>query len=399
MELYLQCGNGFMTLAKRLSAPLRGTTYILSPRDLSEESQIAFAKQILKSGSQVVFDSQLYAPSSDRENFRTYRYWPQGCKTGDGNGLLDLLGKLEDLNWALGARAFVLPAYKIEHISRDAEDRSLRLLRAVIESTHSSGLPRYLTLCLTQNVLLDEVQVNRLVSYAEGWKVEGVYLVTEHPDSDYFVDNPFWMFQLLRLCAGLRIQGKNVILGYANHQMLCMTCAGVEAIAAGNWMNTRSFTFDKFKSDTGDIKRHKLWYYAPTLLTEYSIPYLDVAYASKVLLHLDCRKLVPDSPAARIFSGMVQPSTVAFRQPDSFVHYLLALNAQRLAAEADGTYDGKFRCQLDMLEMSGRKLAHLAKYRINGQNRDFAEMIKVNETALHMFDAELGMRMRMLERR
>ena len=75
------------------------------------------------------------------------------------------------------------------------------------------------------------------------------------------------------------------------------------------------------------------------------------------------------------------------------------MNAARRSCEhfsSMGSDPIEIRYQLDLLETSGRKLAHLAKYRINGQNRDFAEMIKVNETALHMFDAELGMRMRML---
>lgn len=397
MELYLQCGNGFMSLAKQLNDALRGTTYILSPRDLSENSQISFAKQIEKSGCHVLLDPQLYAPRSDKSNFQTYGYWPKDCQTGDGGAILNLIDQLGELNVIMGARGYILPAYRINHIPRNVDDKSVQLLRIVAEKARKFNMPLYTTLCLEQNVLLDEVQVDRLIGFAEGWSSDGVYLVAEHPDSDYFVDNPIWMFQLMRLCAALRLQGKRVILGYANHQMLCMVCTGIEAIATGNWMNTRSFTIDKFKSDTGDIKRHKLWYYAPSTLTEYSIPYLDVAYTRKVLQYIDCRMLVPDSPAAKIVSGNVRPSSIDFRQPDSFVHYLLALNKQLAMADADGTYQGRYKHQLEMLESAGKRLALMAKYRINGQNRDFGDMIKVNETALNMFNTELGMRMSMLQ--
>ena len=397
MKLYLQCGNGFRSLAGRLAQPLRGATYILSPRDLSEPSQIEFAKQLKKSGNSILFDPQLYASRSDKPNFQSYRYWPRTCKTGDGRAVLALLDDLATLNGALCARGFILPGFKMEHIARDPADRTLRILEQTAVAAKQYGLPRYLTLCLCQNVLHDEVQVDRLVSIAEKWDIEGVYIIAEHPDSDYFVDNPFWVFQLMRLCSGFRLQGKKVILGYANHQMLCMSCTGIEAMASGNWMNTRSFTFDKFKSDTGDIKRHKLWYYAPSVLTEYSIPYLDIAYAGKVLQCLDCRKLVQDSPAAVLFDNAVRPSDVAYKQPDAFAHYLLSLNAQCVAAEADGTYLGKYKWQLETLKSAQQKLEFLQKYRMSGQNRDFAELIKVNETALNMFNFTLSMRMRMLE--
>lgn len=397
MRLYFQCGNGFRSLSGRLSRAVEGATYVLSPRDLSEPSQIEFSKQLRNSGNSVLFDPQLYAPRSDKPNFKSYRYWPRDCATGDEGALFSLLDDLAGLNRSLCSRGFILPGFKIDHVDRDPDSRTARILERTAAEAKQYGLPRYMTLCLCQNVLHDEVQVDRLVSLADKWDVEGVYVIAVHPDSDYFVDNPFWMFQLMRLCAGFHLQGKKVILGYSNHQMLCMSCAGIEAIASGNWMNTRSFTFDKFRSDTGDIKRHKLWYYAPSMLTEYSIPYLDIAYAGKVLRYLDCRKLVQDSPAAMLFNNDMRPSLVSYRQPDSFAHYLLSLNAQCMAAEADGTYREKYKWQLETLRSAQQRLELLEKYRISGQNRDFSELIKVNETALNMFDITLGMRMRMSE--
>lgn len=396
MELYFQCGYGFMELAKDLSSAVHNKTYILSPRDLAQNTQIRFAKNLRALGNSILFDSQLYAPQSDKKNFSTYQYWPDACKTGDSDKLLSIVDSLGELNKILGCKAFVLPAFKLNRIPGNTEDGKFRLLKGVSKAARKFGLPRYMTLCLEQIVLLDKDSVDRLIEFSAEWDVEGFYLVAEHPDSDYFVDNPFWMAQLMRLCAGFKFQGKKVILGYANHQMLCMSCVGIDAIASGNWMNTRSFTFDKFKEDTGDIKRHKLWYYAPDLMTEYSVPYLDVAYSGKVLKFLDCRHIVPNSPASIIFDQMAQPSTIPFHQRESFVHYLLALNEQCDSVESAGIYKNKYAHYLDMLKNAEIRRAHLEKYRINGQNRDFGEIIKVNETALAMFDGELGMRMQMI---
>lgn len=45
--------------------------------------------------------------------------------------------------------------------------------------------------------------------------------------------NPIWFTNLLSLVAGLKLLEKEVIVGYANHQMLALACTGVDAIATG----------------------------------------------------------------------------------------------------------------------------------------------------------------------
>ena len=59
-----------------------------------------------------------------------------------------------------------------------------------------------------------------LIERAESWAARAYYVVCEHPNGQYLVDDPNWIANVLDICAGLRLLGAEVILGYCNHQML-----------------------------------------------------------------------------------------------------------------------------------------------------------------------------------
>jgi len=383
MQLYFQCGSGVKKLAGLLSDVMPGGTYILSPRDLSEKGQIGFAKSLRKSGNRVLFDPQLYAHGSDKKNFKTYAYWPTAdCET-ETAPWRDLTQKVKDLNDALGTAELILPGTPCERVGSNY----LRNQEQIVHVAGRSDKPMLATVLLKQNVLLDTVQVERLLVATEAWPVDGVYLIAEHPDEDYFVDSPVWVLNLMKLCSGLTIQGKKVVLGYANHQMLIVACTGAHAIASGNWMNARSFTFEKFR-ESNEIRRHKTWYYAPQAFTEFSPAYLDVAMNSGKL-----PVLAPDrrlkTPASILFSGAV-PSSVNFTNEMSFFHYLYCLNRQVRELSAARSFGGRVSAYREMAGNAKQMLAFLHKYRINGQNRDFMDYFDVNDTALDLFGDQAG---------
>ena len=382
MKLFFQCGNGVKKLSKRLSETMPGATYILSPRDLSQKGQVSFAKELRKSGNSSLFDPQLYAPHSDKKNFQTYAYWPKKFVTAEAPWK-DIVVGLAEFNEELGTSAYVLPGVPCEHVG----GTYLRIHESIFDAATEFKGEKLATVCLKQNVLLDTMQVEKLLVATEQWPVAGVYLIAEHPDDDYFVDSPVWMLNLLKLCSGLTIQGKKVILGYSNHQMLPVACAGIHAIASGNWMNARSFTFDKF-FDSDEIKRHKMWYYAPQTYTEFSPAYLDLAQNVGKLPILAPPNGV-DTPASILFSGAM-PSSVNYTNEMSFWHYLYCLDKQVREVSAPDTFQGRVvRCR-ESAESAKKRLEFLHKYHINGQNRDFLDYFDVNATALDLFESQAG---------
>lgn len=382
MKLYFQCGSGVKKLAEKLSLSMPGGTYILSPRDLTEKSQLAFASRLRKIGNSVLFDPQLYAPHSDKKNFQTYAYWPIGFVTKDAPWQ-QLIAKLAELNDKLGTSAFILPALACERVGTSY----LLQQDAIFDAASDVLREKHATICLKQNVLLDTNQVEKLLLATASWPVRGIYLIAEHPDNDYFVDSPVWMLNLLKLCSGLAIQGKKVVLGYANHQMLPVACAGVHAMASGNWMNARSFTFDKF-FESDEIKRHKTWYYAPQAYTEFSPAYLDLARdTGKLPVLAPATNL--HTPASILFSGEI-PSSVNYDNEMSFLHYLYCLDWQVREISAPASFEGRLAKYRESAERAKHILAFLHKHRINGQNRDFMDYFDVNETALDLFEEQAG---------
>lgn len=389
MKLYMQCGYGFMKLSELLSDKMPATTYILSPRDLPQKSQVSFSSRLRVKGQKVLFDPQLYAPHSEKRNFQSYDYWDCDFKTTDVHWS-QIAEKLVALNARLKADAIILPGCPWQRVGRGA----ILQQEAILDAFSAYGEKKYATLCLQQNVLLDAAQIEKLLNVASAWSVDGFYVVTEHPDTDYFADSPIWMYNLLKLTIGLRMHGREVVIGYANHQQLLTACSCASAIAAGNWMNTRSFTFDKFR-ETMDIKRHKLWYYAPQAMTEFAPAYLDLA-AKKGIIHLlSPQKAMPDSPAGNLFSddvlsGRIMPSLVNYNHEMSFAHYLLALNRQCEDITACCDYASRRSRIIEMSNQAKELLQFFHKHRIIGQNRDYMEIFDVNDVALEMFHEEAG---------
>ena len=95
-----------------------------------------------------------------------------------------------------------------------------------------------------------------------------------------------------------------VIIGYCNHQMLVAASANATAICSGTWMNVRSFPPDKFRTNYDEeIKQRATWYYAPSTLSEYKLPFLDIAHRLKLLRLLQPPKELANSYSAPLFQA------------------------------------------------------------------------------------------------
>ena len=88
--------------------------------------------------------------------------------------------------------------------------------------------------------------VEEILFQIEKFDIKGFYIIAETPNRQYLVEEPLWLSNITQLCAGLKLDGRKVIMGYGNHQMLCLSCTGIDAIASGNFLNVRSFA-NKFE--------------------------------------------------------------------------------------------------------------------------------------------------------
>lgn len=392
MKLYLQMGHGMQTICKDLCAAWGGASVILSPQNIYPTSKLLpFVETLGRVGGTVLLDPQLYAPRKYQKNLQKHDYWPQSDFTSIEMGdCSELLRKLADINALIGSEAFILPSSIINRI----DNRWGRVQSAIADQARAvaDNQRTLLTIALGKDVLSEDSQVESIIQYAEHWDVNGVYIVCEHPERHYLVDKPIWIANLLSLVAGIKRIGKEVIVGYANHQMLPLALAKCDAIAAGNFLNVRWFQPEHFETtESDDPSRRTTWYYCPQALSEFKITYLDVAHRAGILGMMATPKQMTNVYSSILFSGAM-PSLTNFKEGDSFKHYLHCLRIQ-CALASKSTYIETRNSLFSQLETAAQILSGLHDERIKGQDRDFGEICDSNEAAIQVFHKEYGFSM------
>ncbi len=390
MELYLQLGYGMMAHCRHLLERWEEATVILSPRDLTRKQIQHFGSEIVKCGGRNLLDPQFFEPRATHHRLVNHDYWPDDFATSmldGGSALVDLLQRLLALNDSACADRFVVPGLYGERV----DDDWLAVQSTVIDEAANlvTDRPRIATLCLSAEALRFEDQIEMALNAAEAWDVGGVYIVPEHPATQYLVDDSMWLGNLLILCAGLKLQDKDVLLGYGSHQMLCLATARVDAIASGTWLNVRSFAPEKFhERQPGDIKRKAKWYYCPQALSEFKVPFLDIAYRDGALDSLRPDVDLGSDYADVLFSG-AQPTSTDYSEQQSYRHYLQCLHRQCSLASR-GSYRETFEAHLALLDDAQAEIDQLHRLGVREQDRDFGNFIDVNRSALSALHAARG---------
>lgn len=391
MQLYLQFGYGMMEHCRSLVSRWGDGAVILSPRDLDEKQLLRLSEDIGRSGGEVLFDPQFYVPQANHDRLVAHAFWPENYSTvgfWSGDELRQMIGELLALNRTIGCKDFILPGVYAEKV----DDDWLAIQRSVREEVarhDTSGLHILATVALSGDSSRSTDEVHELLEDADEWDVDGIYLVCEHPKGAYLVDDPGWLSNVADLCAGFRLRGKRVIIGYCNHQMLLVACAGANAVASGTWMNVRSFPPGKFTKEYDDeIKQRTTWYYCPEALSEYKLPILDVAKRLGLLDKLRTPAEYSSEFADDIFVSP-QPSTANFPEQHAFRHYLQCLHYQ-VSVARKGTFDETIDHHMKQLDETEVLLQELHANQVKGQMRDFKVCVDANRAALAVLKKERG---------
>jgi len=390
MELQLQFGYGMMDHSRVLIRDWGGGTVILSPRDLNPLQLQQFADVIVSTpNGEVLLDPQFYLPYADHERLTSHKFWPAEYSTDgfwSGAEIRELIRKLVVLNTALRCKAMLLPGLYAERVD---DDWLARQKLVIDEAGALTDFPLFVTVALGADAVRSDDQIDDILAAAETWEVAGVYLVCEHPRGEYLVTDPTWLANVLDLVAGLRLKNLDVVVGYCNHQMLALACVGANTIASGTWMNVRSFPPDKFRSQYDEeIKQRAIWYYCPQALSEYKVPFLDIALKQGVLSRMVPPESMGSAYADLFFSG-VQPTSVGWSEQTAFRHYLQCLWFQTRSSR-QSTFEDTADAHERALDVAEDLLATLQSVGVRGQLRDFRESIDVNRAALSVIRSTRG---------
>ena len=395
MQLYLQFGYGMMGLSSQLISDWGGGGVILSPRDQTAPQLKRTAEPVRSSGGQVLIDPQCFAQDCNHPNLLAHDYWSEFCQHpaasfAGGPATAAVLSKLAQLSNDVAVTAVILPG----PIANSVTDDWFSFVESMIDEApdHFGTKELFATIALSSAALLDEIQVEAVVERISGWNIAGAYVVPEHPNG-YLVDNPNWLANLLILVSGIKLSGRKVIVGYSSHQMLCLASANADVVASGTWLNVRDFPIEKFyAAGEDDVSRRALWYYCPQALSEFKIPYLDIARRQGVLNEMAPPTEIQPNYAAPLFAGAA-PSNVAWSQTDAFRHYLSSFHVQAAAARLN-TFDETLALHRSTLDSVQALLGRLHRNGVLGQDRDFGQICDVNRSAVTVFETARGERMR-----
>lgn len=395
MELYLQLGHGMKQITIDLSKEWNGTTAILSPRDISPVQLQTWKGGFDNVGVKTLFDPQLYYPKSSHPGLLKYKYWDSsfGTKLEGNNSFEDeLIQSILEYNDIAGCKRFIIPSAMYEY-DENWIKRWKRQCEKLINATkrHVTNREHILTLAFPENLLLQtETEIENIIAEIDKFDVDGFYIVAYQPKKKYLVDTPMWLSNLMQICAASKLSGKKVIMGYGNHQLLCLSSAGVDAIATGTFLNVRHF-YNKFVKDD-EIKQRSIWYYYPAAMSEYKMGFLDVAYNTGVLQQMKPTNDMDRGYVDILFSGAL-PSATAFKEPMAFKHYIHCVKMQIENVSKD-TYQDTVIANEVMLETSMRRIEYMEKHGVYAQARSFKDIVDVNKAALQRLDTVRGFQLK-----
>lgn len=391
MELYLQFGYGMKKLTIDLSKEWGGVNVILSPRDIYPEQLKIWSNDFAKANVSCLFDPQCYFPKCNHKNLIKYEYWLDNLDEilgSNDSSVVDLIKKLEYYNSIISAEKFIIPGIMRKF---DSEWFSLwkRDCLKLSEATRKVVKNRkaILTVAIPWEILCQgEDNIEEIIELTNYFDVNGYYVAAEPYNNQYLVDHPVWMSNLLQLCAGLKLQNREVIVSNANHQLLCLSAAKVNALASGTYQNVRMFSRNKYESSReDDIRQRNVWYYYPQALSEYTIPFLDAAFHSNIIEELKPTNEFLNPYIELLFSG-VQPSSTEFNETLAFKHYLHSLR-QQVKLCTRSTFHETINANEVLLQTAERRIEFLESKGIYAQSRSFRDIVDVNRSALQRLQA------------
>lgn len=389
MELYLQMGHGMKTMSLELIKKWGDGCVIISPVNIKEDEKLfKFSNDVHKYSGKVLFDPQLFVLSEAHPNLKSYKYWPSTNTSIISEDVRNLLNsELLKLNTKLKCDEIILPGKLISEQQINSEVEQLKLTSKYFRD--NTDLPLLATICLQSESIRNHDYIEKLIEKLRDIDIDGYYIIPSPANHDYLVSDNLWTIGILKLITCLKLQNRKVVIGYSNHQGLMYGVSKADAIASGNFMNTRSFNPSKFKSIKDDeFGRRSIWYYHVDSLSEYKISVLDFAKQRGILTRLNIRNEFANDYSAILFKGE-NPSSTNYNETDSFKHYLTCLRIQCLNL-VKSNYLDTLNNYLFILKSAELILKELRDSGVTGQNRDFKNSIEPNRVAVLTTDRDYG---------
>lgn len=391
MKLYLQMGHGMQNISKSLVKLWGGGDIVLSPVNMEQSKTLIYAQSIRELNGKILFDPQLFSPRNGHAKLQQYDYWPQG--TISDSSILNFINrKLLKLNIDLGCDKIILPGGSID------ESNFTKIYSQIIKSADyfriETDKKLLATICLKSGAVRNLQFIEEIIEPLKKIDVDGYYLILEPSKGEYINTDNMWAMGMINLIACLKLQHREVLVGYSSHQNLLLSLAKVDGICSGTYANTRAFQPKRFQlQNDKEVMKKSTWYYLPDAFTEYKATFLDVAKQRNFLNYFEPQSNYKNNYSAMLFSGAL-PSSTNYNETNSFYHYLFCLRKQ-CELMTKPSYDETYSTYEFLLNCANNKIKQIKSKGISGQNRDFEPGIETNRIAMVALDEDYGLKLKL----
>jgi hypothetical protein len=391
MKLYLQMGHGMQNISKSLVKLWGGGDIVLSPVNMEQSKALIYAQSIRELNGKILFDPQLFSPRNGHAKLQQYDYWPQG--TISDSSILNFINrKLLKLNIDLGCDKIILPGGSID------ESNFTKIYSQIIKSADyfriETDKKLLATICLKSGAVRNLQFIEEIIEPLKKIDVDGYYLILEPSKGEYINTDNMWAMGMIKLIACLKLQHREVLVGYSSHQNLLLSLAKVDGICSGTYANTRAFQPKRFQlQNDKEVMKKSIWYYLPDAFTEYKATFLDVAKQRNFLNYFEPQLNYKNNYSAMLFSGAL-PSSTNYNETNSFYHYLFCLRKQ-CELMTKPSYDETYSTYEFLLNCANNKIKQIKSKGISGQNRDFEPGIETNRIAMVALDEDYGLKLKL----
>lgn len=241
------------------------TGVVASPVNYDEAelaTHIATAK--FRRGFDVVFDPQMYVPSTERGCLKTWKYFPADVDTADVASAAwwtTIVTEIVNAAERVKARAVCSPAIVPKVYSDAYFEQLLANGVALKEKVAMTELRPIQTLVVSLPELAAYDRVMTIASLASGSKCPDIYLVLvgdKAPRREF--DDPEEVKGAMRLIAALRKANMEVFVAFASSDVVLWKAAGAAHCGTGKFFNLRRFTRSRFDEPTDGGGQLPYWF-------------------------------------------------------------------------------------------------------------------------------------------
>ena len=249
MGAFQQMGHDSQNLlrAKGLEG-FRGA--ILSPVNYDEPSIASLIQQHQAVGFELVFDTQIYYPNTDRGSLPGWRYFPSDVDSADQDSKTwwdGILNPIVQVVKDLGPSSVCSPVVVPRAFSDDYYALSVEVGDSLKQATASLSIDTYQSVLVRHDDMAIPGRAEEIASVVSGSTCDRVYLVLVsdvEPRREYRDTDSVRGF--MRLISMLERAGIKTLVGYSGSDLILWKAAGASDCASGKFFNLRRFTPSRF---------------------------------------------------------------------------------------------------------------------------------------------------------